>query len=127
MKIIFNIFIILHGLVHLFYFAQSNRNFELRPNMTWPDNSWLLSKFVGVKIIRIIASIACIIAAIGFVVSGIGSFFNEAWLKITIYSAFSSSFLYIIFWDRSFKKLDDQGGIGILINIGLLILIMCVF
>ena len=39
-RIIFGIFIILHGLVHLLYFGQSTRYFELQPGMVWPDGAW---------------------------------------------------------------------------------------
>ncbi len=45
MRIIAGILFLLHGLVHLLYFGQSLRFFELQPDMIWPDNSWLFSKF----------------------------------------------------------------------------------
>jgi hypothetical protein len=32
-RIIFGVFIVLHGLVHLLYFGQSARYFELQPEM----------------------------------------------------------------------------------------------
>jgi hypothetical protein len=39
LKVIFGIFIILHGLVHMLYFGQSQKLFELQAGMTLPDGS----------------------------------------------------------------------------------------
>lgn len=64
------IFIVLHGLVHLLYFGQSRRLFELRPGMDWPDGSWLFSRLFSDETTRTLASVSYIIAAIGFVVGG---------------------------------------------------------
>ena len=36
---IFGVFIVVHVLIHLFYFGQSRRLFELQPGMVWPDGS----------------------------------------------------------------------------------------
>jgi hypothetical protein len=35
-QFIAGIFLILHGLVHLLYYGQSARRFELAPGLTWP-------------------------------------------------------------------------------------------
>ncbi len=48
-RILFGIFIVLHGLVHLLYFGQSARYFELQPGMVWPNGSWVVSKLLGKK------------------------------------------------------------------------------
>ena len=39
LNIVIGVFIILHGLVHMLYFGQSRKFFELQPGMTWPDGS----------------------------------------------------------------------------------------
>jgi hypothetical protein len=44
------IFLVLHGLVHLLYFGQSARYFELKPGMTWPDGAWAFSRLLGVAL-----------------------------------------------------------------------------
>ena len=74
-KIILSIFFVLHGLVHLLYFGQSARIFELQPGMVWPDGSWALSKFLGNAPARNLAGILLVIAALGFILSGAGIFF----------------------------------------------------
>ena len=47
LRLVAGVFVVLHGLVHLFYFAQSRRLFELRPGLVWPDGSWAFSKLLG--------------------------------------------------------------------------------
>ena len=46
-RVVFGIIVILHGLVHLLYFGQSARFFELQQGMVWPSGSWAFSKFLG--------------------------------------------------------------------------------
>jgi hypothetical protein len=67
LQFIFGIFLALHGLVHLLYVGQSARRFELKPGLARPDGSRAFSKLLGDVTTRTLASIACIIAAIGFI------------------------------------------------------------
>jgi hypothetical protein len=41
-RILFGVFVLLHGLVHLLYLGQSARYFELQPGLAWPDGSWAI-------------------------------------------------------------------------------------
>ena len=116
---IFSIFCVLHGFVHLLYFGQSARYFELRPDMIWPDGAWIFSKVMENGYIRILANVGLITATIGFVVGGAGLFFKQTWSPLLIYSvSIFSVILYLLLWDGSFQNLHDKGGIGILINLG---------
>jgi hypothetical protein len=72
MKIVFGIFFILHGLVHLLYAGQSARLFELRPGLIWPDGSWLFSKLAGDSATRIMAGILLVLAALALIAGGLG-------------------------------------------------------
>ena len=124
-KIIFGLFIVLHGLVHLLYFGQSRRLFEMRPGMVWPDGSWAFSRLFGDETVRLLASLACIIAAIGFIAGGVGILIGQSWsIPLVVGSAAFSSALYILFWDGKMQRLDDKGGIGLLINLAILILLL---
>jgi hypothetical protein len=123
--ILFGIFLILHGMVHLLYAGQSWRFFELRPEMTWPDKSWLFSKLLGDETIRLLATAALVLVALGLAVSGLGLFLQADWWRtVAIASATFSSLLFLVMWDRKFHALADQGGVGILINIAILVLIL---
>jgi uncharacterized membrane protein YphA (DoxX/SURF4 family) len=122
LRIFFGVFIILHGLVFLLYFGQNQRLFELRPGMVWPDGSWAFSRLLGDSAVRKLASIALILAAIGFVTAGLGILLSSTWRRaVVVGAAVFSSLIIILFWDGKLHKLDDQGGIGLLINIAILI------
>jgi hypothetical protein len=121
LSIAIGVFVVLHGLVHLLYFGQSRRLFELRPGMIWPDDSWAFSKLLGEQGIRWLASVPLLLAAIGFVAGGIGLLINSGWWPTVLaVSAALSSLITILFWDGKMKKLDDQGFIGLLINLVIL-------
>ena len=121
LNIIFCVFILLHGLVHLLYFAQSWRLLELTEGMTWPDGSWLFSRLIGEAWNRKLAGVSCILAAVAFATGGIGILFEQVWaFYITALAAYFSSVVVILFWNGKFEKLSDQGGVGLLINIGIL-------
>lgn len=120
-RILFSVFFVLHGLVHLLYFGQSARYFELQPGMVWPDGSLVFSRLLGNATTRNLASILLILAAIGFIAGGAGTFLKQPWWRptIVVMAAFSSA-IYILFWDGSLQHLDNKGGIGVLINLAIL-------
>ena len=121
MTIIFGIFLILHGLVHLLYTGQSQRLFELRPGMLWPDGSWAFSKLLGDGPTRYLATFALALAALGFLVGALGLFFRQDWWRAAaVGAAVLSSVIFLMFWDGKFQALDAHGGIGLLISLALL-------
>ena len=120
-KIIYGIFIVLHGLVHMFYFAHSLRLFELRPGLTWPDGSWAFARLAGDETTRILAAIFCALAAVVFVIGGIGGLAGADWWRPLITGAAVVSIMVtILFWDGKMQHLDDKGFIGLLINLAIL-------
>jgi len=124
-RFIFGVFIVLHGLVHLLYFGQSARLFELGPGMVWPDGSWTFSKLLGDEATRILASILYVLAAIGFVAGGIGILVSQAWWRpAVVASAVFSAVIVILFWDGKVQKLAEKGGIGLLINVAILVALL---
>ena len=125
LQFIFGVFIMLHGLVHLLYFGQSARRFELRPGLIWPDGSWAFSKLLGEKATRALASIACALAAVGFVVGGVGILVSQTWWRpVIVTSAAFSAALYIMFWDGKVQNLDGKGVFAILINAAILAVVL---
>jgi hypothetical protein len=124
-RIIFGVFMVLHGLVHLLYFGQSARYFELQTGMIWPDGSWAFSKLLGDEATRLLASISYVLAAIGFVAGGIGILVRQAWWRpVVVGSAAFSAGIIVLFWDGKMQRLDDQGLIGFLINIAILVALL---
>jgi uncharacterized membrane protein YphA (DoxX/SURF4 family) len=127
-KILFGVFFVLHGLVHLLYFGQSAKFFELQPGMVWPDGSWTFSSLLGNATARNLASIFLILAAIGFIASGAGVLLKQGWwLPAAASAAIFSSAIFIFFWDGVMQHLDNKGGVGILINLAILAVLRIFF
>jgi hypothetical protein len=90
--------------------------------MVWPDGSWAFSKLLGDERIRSLASIACVLATIGFVAGGVGILFGLTWwLPIVMGSAIFSVLIFVLCWDGKLDKMSETGGIGVLINIAIII------
>jgi len=127
LRIIVGMFMVLHGLVHLFCFGQSRRLFELQADMVWPDGSWAFSKLLGKKATRLLASIVCVLAAISFVAGGIGILLKQSWWQpIVVGSAAFSAAIFVLFWDGRMQKLTEKGLVAILIN-GFILVAVLVF
>lgn len=125
LSILFGIFFVLHGIVHILYFGQSVRYFELQPGMAWPDGSWAFSRLLGDAGSRNLASVLLVLAAVIFVIGGIGIFAKQAWWRLVILAAaVFSSVIYLLFWDGSWGHLDNKGGVGILINLAILLALL---
>jgi hypothetical protein len=119
------IFLILHGLVHMLYFGQSRRLFELQPGMVWPDGSWTFSSVLGDEPTRLLACAACGLAAIGFVLGGAGVLVGQSWWRpVIIGVSIFSSLLYLLLWNGKMQGLANQGAVGILINIAILVAVL---
>lgn len=124
MRLFIGLLILLHGLVHLLYFGQSLRYFELQPKMNWPDDSWVFSKLLNIKTLRMLTGILCIVATIGFVISGTGIIFlPKLWFEISLGAVIFSDLVFILFWDGRWHNLANQGGYSFLINAVIIIII----
>jgi len=125
LRIIVIVFVVLHGLVHLLYVGQSQRIFELQAGLVWPDGSWAFSRLLGDDVTRAVASACCVLAALGFVAGGIGLLARQpSWrLFVASAAAFSASALLLL-WNGQLERLNDQGGIAVLINLAILTLLI---
>jgi hypothetical protein len=122
MNIFVGVFLALHGLVHLLYSGQAARFFVLQPGMAWPNGSWAVSGLFGIESARILASVACALAAFGFVVAGVALFTAQAWWRpLAITAAAFSALVFILFWDGQPQALAEKGLFAILINMAILV------
>lgn len=120
-RVLFGIFLVLHGLVHVLYAGQSLRYFELQPGMVWPDGSWIFSPLFGDRGLRRLAGVACVLSALAFITGGLGLLLAQDWWRPVVVGAASfSSLVYLLFWDGKLSKLDGQGGVGLMINLAIL-------
>ena len=109
LRFIFGVFSILHGLVHLFYAGQSRRLFELQPGMVWPDGSWAFSKLLGDGATRSLATVFYGLAALGFVIGGIGFFAQQEWWHpVVVGSAAFSAAIIFLFWDGGLQMVAEK-------------------
>ena len=119
-SIILGLFVVLHGLVHLLYFGQSARYFELQSGLVWPDGSWAFSRLLGNEATRNLASILLILTAIGLAAGGIGILIRQDWGRaVVIGSTVFSAIIFTFFWDGAVQALDSKGGVGLLISLAI--------
>jgi hypothetical protein len=124
-RIVVGIFMVLHGLVHLLYFGQARRFFEMQEGLQWPDSSWAFSRLLGQDATRWLAAIACVLAALGFVAGGLAIFAGWTWWRpVVIGSAAFSTAIWILFWNGMLQRLSEQGLIAILINAAILVALL---
>jgi hypothetical protein len=66
-----------------------------------------------------------ILVAIGFVIGAAGIFFGQSWWRTAVtVSAVFSVVVYILFWNGRWQHLDGQGGVGILIDLAILVTVL---
>jgi len=124
MQILFAIFVILHGLVHMWYVTLSQGWVKFQTEMGWSGRSWLLANVLEEKISLNIASGFYIFSTVLFVIAGIGLLASSSWARVMlIMSSIVSAITILVFWDGKPNMLVEKGLIGLLINIGFLILV----
>ena len=125
LRFLAGIFVILHGLVHLWLVTLSLRLGEFKTDMGWTGESWLLSGFVGSSPLRIVASAGFILATLLYLVSGVGVLAQADWTRtLLLVSAAFSSLLLLIFWDGNPEMIVQKGLIGLLINIAVVVVVL---
>lgn len=121
-KVFFGVFIILHGLVHMWYFTLSQKLVTFQADMGWTGKSWLFTNALGDTATRSLAGLLYALATIVFAVGGIGFMIQQDWWRpVAIGSAIFSSAILILFWDGSLNLLVEKGLLGLLINLAILI------
>lgn len=119
------VFIILHGLVHLWYVTLSLRLVEFQPAMGWTGSSWLLPAGLQASAGRPLASLLFAAAAIMFTASGVGIFAGgEWWRPVLVGSAVLSSLTLLLFWDGSASMVVEKGVLGLAINVAILAVLL---
>jgi hypothetical protein len=118
------LFIVLHGLVHLWYVVLSQKLVAFQPEMGWTGRSWLLTNIIGDSPTRSLAGLLYVLATVGMVVSGIGMMTRgEWWRPVLIGSTVLSSVTLLLFWDGNADLILQKGLLGLVINCAILIAI----
>jgi len=121
LRFVISLFIVLHGLVHLWYFTLSQRLVEFKPEMGWSGRSWIFTNFLGDSTTRSLASVLYVLATIAFVVSGIGFLVRaEWWRPVLVGSAVFSAAIILLLWDGGLQLLVNKGLVGFTISVMIL-------
>lgn len=126
-RILTGLIIVLHGLVHLWYFTLSQKLVEFQPEMGWTGKSWIFTNLIGDAATRSLASVLYVLAAIGLVAGGTGIFIQQDWWRpVLAGSAIFSSAVILLFWDGSTAMLVQKGMLGFLINLVILAAVLVI-
>ena len=124
MNILIGIFILLHGLVHMWYVTLSQGWVAFQSNMGWTGKSWLLTNLLGDQVTRSLATLLYSLSAIVFVAAGVGLMANQEWSRPgLVIASIISSLTILVFWDGSLNMPVEKGLLGLLISVGILIAI----
>lgn len=119
---LFSLFVLAHGLVHLLYLAWAQGKMLPEDGFEFTGESWLLTSPLGGQTTRPVGMLLFAASALLFVITGIGLAFRQGWSPNWLaLSAVASTLVLILMWDGKLSDLDDKGGIGVLINIALLV------
>jgi len=123
-RIAFGIFVIFHALVHAMYVGQALRWFELRPGLTWPDGSWVLSSLSDTGV-RLFAALSIGLCSLTMIVGATGYLANASWGGwVVIASAALMSVIHALLWSGAWAQFGDHGGYGVIINIAIIAIIL---
>jgi hypothetical protein len=124
-RFLIGVFIVLHGLVHLWYVVLSQRLVELQGDMGWTGESWIFSSLLGEGATRSLASVLYAVATIGFVAGGIGMLVRQDWWRTAVMGAAAlSAATVVLFWDGGSDLIVQKGLIGLLINVVILVALL---
>ena len=119
------LFLVLHGVVHIWYVALSQGVVEIEDQMGWNGHSWLLSALLPTGTILSIASALYIIAAAGFAAGAIGYVFDAQWAtRVLVGAAVVSTLTLVAMWDGRPDLLVEKGLLGVLINAGIVAILL---
>jgi hypothetical protein len=125
LRTLFGIFVILHGLVHLWFVVLSQELIEVKPEMGWTPHSWLFTGVIGDAATRRLATVVSVALALTFLVSGIALVARADWWRpLMTSSAIASALLILVYWDGGTRLLVEKGLIGFLINVAILVLLL---
>lgn len=125
LRVLAGIFVILHGLVHLWYFTLSRRLVAFKPDMGWTGESWLFSGLLGDPVTRMLAALLYLLSTVAFVAGGLGTFLRAGWSPpVLTVAAILSVATIILFWDGDTRLIVQKGLLGLLISLAILVLLL---
>jgi hypothetical protein len=114
---VWSTFLVLHGLVHLWYVTLSQRLVPYRPEFGWSGTAGMIPAVVGEPAARTLATILYALAAGAFVAGGAGALMRQDGARAALLgAAVCSSAAILSFWNGRSAQLVENGALGLLIN-----------
>ena len=119
------VFLVLHGLVHLWYVVLSQGWVEMEDAMGWNGRSWLLSDLLTEETVLSLASVLYVLVAVGFLAGGVGYALDRDWATaVLVGAAVLSTVLLVAMWDGQFDLLVEKGVVGVAINVAVVAILV---
>lgn len=114
------VFVVLHGLVHLWYVVLAQDLVEFRLEMGWTARSWLLSPLLGEPATVLLATVLFVAVAAAFVAGGVGFLVETDWWRpVLLGAAVASTAVILVFWQGGLAMAVQKGVLGAVINLAI--------
>jgi hypothetical protein len=124
---LFALFVILHGLVHIWFFVLSRDLVKFEAEMGWTGESWLFTRLIGPGATRSLAGLGYLAAAALLVVGGVAFLGKAQWAgTFLVIASVVSALVIVFFWDGSGQRLVEKGLLGFLIDLAIILLVLVV-
>jgi len=121
-RVLMGIFVILHGLVHLWFVVLSQDLVEFKPEMGWTGESWLFTGLLGGSTPHTLTSVIYVLATVAFLIAGVGILSGATWALLLMRGAAAfSGLMILLFWDGGAQMIVEKGLLGFLIDVGLFV------
>ncbi len=121
-RVLAGLFVIAHGLVHLWFVVLSREWVPFEPEMGWTGASWLLTGWLGDATTRWLATALYALVTVIFVAGGVGLLAGVRWAQSVLTVAASLSVaIILVFWDGQSRMVVQKGLLGFLISVGVLV------
>jgi hypothetical protein len=118
-------FLVLHGVVHLWYVVLSQGWVEMEDAMGWNGRSWLLSNLLTEGTVLSLASVRYVLVAVGFLAGGVGYALGRDWATpVLVGAAALSTVVIVAMLDGRFDLPVEKGVVGVAINVAVVALLV---
>jgi len=118
---IYTFFVFAHGVAHMVYTSLALGWIPAGPGQPNTAASWLLTGPLGAQGTQNLGAVAFTMLTVAFAITAAGIGLRQPWaLSWLVGSAIASSLVILVFWDGSLANATSKGGLGLLINLGLL-------